>query len=201
MEIGKNKVVAITYELVVDGQIADKCTKERPLEYIHGTHCLLEKFEAELEGKQAGETFAFTLSPEEGYGTHNPDLVIQLPLEVFRDEAGALREEFLQVGASVPLVNERGMVQVGTVTSVSDSSVGVDLNPPMAGKTLHFTGEVVSIREATQQELEEGLHGEKAGCKGGCCGKGKGEGCGEGCGKDKGEGCCGKGNGEGCCEK
>ena len=45
MKISKDKVVAITYELEVEGNIADRATKERPLEYIHGNHNLLAKFE------------------------------------------------------------------------------------------------------------------------------------------------------------
>ena len=57
MIISKDKVVAITYELEVEGAIADRATKERPLEYIHGNHNLLEKFEQNLEGKTAGDLF------------------------------------------------------------------------------------------------------------------------------------------------
>ena len=45
MKIGQNKVVELTYELEVDGQIVDRCPEERPLDYIHGTRTLLEKFE------------------------------------------------------------------------------------------------------------------------------------------------------------
>ena len=51
MKVQKNNVVELTYELIVDGKLADKATQERPLGYIHGTHMLLPKFESEVEGK------------------------------------------------------------------------------------------------------------------------------------------------------
>ena len=68
MKVEKNKVVAVSYELEVEGQIADKSGADKPLEYIHGTGMLLPKFEANLEGKEPGDGFSFTLTPEEGYG-------------------------------------------------------------------------------------------------------------------------------------
>jgi hypothetical protein len=69
MKVEKNKVVSLTYELIVDGRLADKADESRPLDYIHGTHMLLPKFESEVEGKEPGESFAFTLTPEEGKTT------------------------------------------------------------------------------------------------------------------------------------
>lgn len=67
MKVAKDKVVAVSYELNVEGKIADKAGSEKPLEYIHGNGMLLPKFESELEGKEPGDSFAFTLTPEEGY--------------------------------------------------------------------------------------------------------------------------------------
>lgn len=189
MKISKDKVVAITYELEVEGAIADRATREKPLEYIHGNHNLLAKFEEYLEGKEAGERFAFTLSPAEGYGEVDPERILDLPKDMFKGPDGKFIEEFLKVGARVPLVNSAGQMIPGVVLEVGTDTVKMDLNSPMAGKTLNFTGEVVSIREASEKELKEGLHGEyvKSNCQcgGGCsdgdCGKG---GCSEGgCGK------------------
>ena len=191
MKIGKNKVVELCYELVVDGEVADKTTKERPLDYIHGTGMLLEKFESNIEGLEPGENFSFTLTPAEGYGEIDPDRIIDLPKEA--------------PGTTVPLLNGRGQVIPGKVLEVSEKSVKMDLNSPMAGKTLNFSGEIVSVREATEKELKEGLHGENVHqCN---CGGGHGEGCGHhegGCcheGEGHGEGCCheGEGHKEGCC--
>ncbi|MBP5398480.1 MAG: peptidylprolyl isomerase [Bacteroidales bacterium] len=184
MKISKDKVVAITYELEVEGAIADRATRERPLEYIHGNHNLLAKFEEYLEGKSVGDSFQFTLSPAEGYGEVDPERILDLPKDMFKGPDGKYIEEFLKVGARVPLVNSAGQMIPGVVLEVGDSSVKMDLNSPMAGKTLNFTGEVVSIREASEKELKEGLHGEyvksNCHCDGGCGGGCSDGGCGKG---------------------
>ena len=175
MKIGKNKVVELCYELVVDGEVADKTTKERPLDYIHGTGMLLEKFESNIEGLEPGENFSFTLTPAEGYGEIDPDRIIDLPKEAF-EVNGQIQEDLLVPGTTVPLLNGRGQVIPGKVLEVSEKSVKMDLNSPMAGKTLNFSGEIVSVREATEKELKEGLHGENVHqCN---CGGEHGEGCG-----------------------
>ena len=209
MTIDKNKVVAVSYELEVEGSIADKAGSEKPLEYIHGTGMLLPKFEAALEGKEPGASFDFTLTPEEGYGNYSDEWKIEIPKTSFAGPDGKIREDLLVVGFTIPMLNSEGQVIQGTVAAVSDDTVTMDFNHPMAGKTLHFTGKVESVRDATDKELTEGLHGEylppeEHECchgKGGCHkeGKGDGEGC-HGEGHKDGE-CCGKGNGEGCCHK
>ena len=204
MKIGANKVVELCYELEVDGEIADKTTKESPLGYIHGTGSLLEKFEKNVEGLEPGGKFKFTLTPAEGYGEVDPDRIIDLPMEAF-EVNGKVQEDLLVPGTTIPMMNSRGGIVPGKVLEVSEKFVKMDLNSPMAGKTLNFSGEIVSVREATEKELKEGLHGERVhqchcggghegGCgdgscgDGGCCGEG---GCGEG-------DCCGNGHDGGC---
>ena len=91
------------------------------------------------------------------------------------------------------MLNSVGAVIPGVVLEVTPETVKMDLNHPMAGKTLHFTGEVVSVREATEQELTEGLHGEYVHRCGGCHGGGcHGGDCGGDCGGH--EGGCGEGD-------
>lgn len=159
MIVLKYNVVAVSYELQVEGKLADKAGADAPLQYIHGTGMLLPKFEAALEGKEPGDSFAFTLSPEDGYGTYNPALLAKIPLDAFKVN-GKLMTEFLVPGRVLPMLNGEGQVVRGTVTSVSEDSVVMDFNHPMAGKTLNFSGKVESVREATEKELREGLHGE-----------------------------------------
>lgn len=187
MKIEKNNVVAITYELEVEGKIADKATEERPLEYIHGNHMLLQKFEDELEGKTEGDDFAFTLTPEEGYGTYDPQRKIDLPKDVFMVD-GEFREDIIVVGNVIPMMDAYGQIVQGTVAEIKESAVTMDFNHPMAGKTLNFSGKVISIREATEKEIKEGLHGEylpKEDCEG-CGGHCHGDG---GCQHEEGEEC------------
>ena len=159
MKVLKDHVVAVSYELHTEGKLADKATAESPLQYIHGSGMLLPKFEAALEGKEPGEDFAFTLTPEEGYGTYNPAYLVKLPIDSFKMD-GRVMTEFLVVGRTLPMLNGAGQVVQGTIVSVAEDSVVMDFNHPMAGKTLNFTGRIESVREATQKELKEGLHGE-----------------------------------------
>ena len=201
MKITENAVVEFCYELEVEGQVVDKTTKEKPLDYIHGTESLLPKLEAHIEGMQAGDRFDITLAPADGYGEVDPQRIIDLPKAAF-EVNGEVREDLLVPGNTIPMMNSMGGVIPGVVLEVSDDSVKMDLNHQMAGKTLHFTGEIVSVREATEKELTEGLHGEyvhSCGCGGGGC---HGGGChGGDCGGDCGghDGDCGCGSHEGDC--
>ena len=138
--------------------------------------------------------YAERLAPVDAYGEVDPARVIDLPKAAF-EVNGEIREDLLVPGNTIPMMNSMGGVIPGVVVEVTADSVKMDLNHQMAGKTLHFKGEVVSVREATEKELTEGLHGEYVhtcgGCGGGCHGGGCGDGeCG-GCGE--GEGDCGCG--------
>ena len=171
MKIGQNKVVEFCYELEVDGNVVDHTTEERPLDYIHGTGSLLPKLEAHIEGMEPGAEFDVTLSPADGYGEVDPARIIDLPKAAF-EVNGEVREDLLVPGNTIPMMNSMGGVIPGVVLEVSADTVKMDLNHRMAGKTLHFTGKVLSVREATEKELTEGLHGEyvhTCGC-GGCHG-------------------------------
>ena len=116
---------------------------------------LLPKFEEALDGKIAGDPFEFTLSPEEGYGTYNPKYLIELPLEAFAID-GKTATELLVVGRVLPMLNSEGQVVQGTVAAVGEKSVTMDFNHPMAGKTLHFTGKVETVRDATDMSSRKG---------------------------------------------
>lgn len=198
MKIGTNKVVEFTYELEVDGSVVDRTTKERPLDYIHGTGSLLPKLEEHIEGMEAGATFDVTLAPADAYGEVEPEKIIDLPKSAF-EVNGEVREDLLVPGNTIPMLNRAGAVIPGVVLEVTSETVKMDLNHQMAGKTLHFTGEIVSVREATEKELTEGLHGEYVhkcggchggGCHGGECGGHDGD-C--GCHDHEDGGCCGEG--------
>ena len=202
MKIAQNTVVEFSYELEVEGQVVDHTTKEKPLDYIHGTGSLLPKLEAHIEGMQAGDKFEITLAPVDAYGEVDPQRIIDLPKAAF-EVNGEVREDLLVPGNTIPMMNSMGGVIPGVVLEVTADSVKMDLNHQMAGKTLHFSGEIISVREATEKELTEGLHGEyvhSCGCGGGChgggchggeCGGHDGEcgGCGEGHEGDCGCGC------------
>lgn len=190
MKIEKNKVVEFSYELEVDGKVVDHTTQERPLDYIHGTGSLLPKLEEHIEGMEPGAKFEVTLSPADGYGEINQDMIIDLPKSAF-EVNGEVREDLLVPGNTIPMLNSMGGVVPGVVLEVTPETVKMDLNHQMAGKTLHFTGKIITVREATEKELTEGLHGEYVHTCGGCHG-GNG-GCSGGCHEG---GCDGNGDGD-----
>lgn len=202
MKIEKNKVVFLTYDLTVDGQLVDSATEEQPLDYIQGMHMLIPKFEEELEGLEEGAIFAFTIQPEDGYGPYDEKRRFDLPKTAFTIK-GELREDLMQVGRILPMVGADGSIVNATVVEVKENGVTMDFNHPMAGKVLNFSGKVISVRDATEKELTEGLHGEFLPPEEvhHCCGKGKGH-ChhhehedGECCGHDHKDGeCCGHGH-------
>ncbi len=173
MTIQDEKVVSLTYTLVVDGEVKDQATEEKPLEFIYGLGYLLPKFEEYLKDKQVGDSFEFTLDPREGYGVYDAQAVVELPKHIFEVD-GKLQEQLLFVGSVIPMMNQAGGVIPGKVLEVSADTVKMDFNHELAGKDLHFTGKVVGIRDATEKELTDGLHGERActhdcsSCNGGC---------------------------------
>ena len=198
MKIEAMKVVAISYEVETEGEVVDRATEQKPLDYIQGMHMIIPKLEATLEGMDEGQAFDCTIAPEDAYGEYDLSKVFDIPKSSF-EVNGKLREDLLEAGRFIPMLNSAGEVCHGMVVEVKDDKVTMDFNAPMAGKTLHFTGKVISVRDATEKELTEGLHGEflpqEEGCHrhSGCCGKHGHHGDGEGC-------CHGEGHGDGeCC--
>ena len=169
MKIQDEKVVSLTYTLMVDGEVNDQATEENPLQFIFGLGYLLPKFEEYLNGKSVGDTFAFVLSPEEGYGVYDAQSVVDLPKQIFEID-GKIQDQLLVVGQVIPMMNQAGGVIPGKVVEVGEDFVRMDFNHDLAGKELHFTGKVTAIRDATEKELTDGLHGERAaqGCGGNC---------------------------------
>ncbi|MCS7018503.1 MAG: peptidylprolyl isomerase [Cytophagales bacterium] len=164
MKIERHTVATITYELRMSDHTEDQVlveivTEEDPMLFLVGESGLPEKFEELLMGKQPGDTFAFSISPEDGYGEYDPEAKELFPLEAFRID-GKIDEDLLQIGTILPLTNDEGDMISARVEQVTDSGVLLDFNHPLAGKTMHFTGKVIHVRQATRAEIEHGhVHG------------------------------------------
>jgi FKBP-type peptidyl-prolyl cis-trans isomerase SlyD len=132
---------------------------------------LLPKFEGALMGKEPGDKVAFTLEPKDGYGEYMQEAVVDLPKDIFMVD-GKLAEEILFVGSRIPMGTADGQRMLGVVLEVGESTVKMDFNPPMAGKTLNFEVEVVEVRDVTPEDLasQGGCHCHDCGgdCEGGC---------------------------------
>ena len=200
-----NKYVTVAYELYTDNdkgihELVEKAPIEHPFQFISGLGIALDSFESKILALAEGETFDFVLKVDEAYGPYEQDHVIELPKETFAIN-GRFDKDMVYPGAVLPLVNADGMRFQGLVLELKDNTVIIDLNHPLAGKDLHFKGQVVTMRDATNAEIQALINHEGCNCGGDCEG-----GCEGGCGghhHEHGEGCCGKhehGEGE-CCGK
>lgn len=162
MVISKNKVVSLTYELKLDnaeGEVVDMADAAQPLVFLYGAGNMLPKFESNLAELKADDNFEFTLSSDDAYGPVIEEAVVDLPIDIFMVD-GKIDPDMLFVGNVIPMQDNEGRPLDGTVVSISDDKVKMDFNHPMAGKTLHFTGKILELREATAEEISHGhVHG------------------------------------------
>jgi FKBP-type peptidyl-prolyl cis-trans isomerase SlyD len=148
--VEQNKVVSFVYTIVDSaGTLLEQ--SDIPISYVHGgKHDLFEKVEQALDGAVVSDTVEVTLTPEEGFGAHDPDLT-------YMDDIENVPDEFRRLGAEVEMMNDQGDSKKFTVTRIEDGKLTVDGNHPMAGKTIIFRINVTSIRDATPEELTNGV--------------------------------------------
>jgi len=148
MKIQANKMVTLTYSILDDaGLVLEQ--NDVPVSYVHGGHSdLFEKIERALEGKTAGDAVDVTLPPAEGFGEHDSSLT-------FTDDIDNVPPEFRRLGAEVEMQNAQGEPRTFVVTKIENGRLTVDCNHPSAGKTVHFHVEVMSVRDATADELRQ----------------------------------------------
>jgi FKBP-type peptidyl-prolyl cis-trans isomerase SlyD len=154
VEIAADRVVLIHYTLKDDdGAVIDTSAGAEPLAYIQGHGNLVAGLEKALEGRQDGDTVAVTVAPADGYGIRDAGLVQRVPKRSMQG-SGEIKK-----GMQFQARTDDGM-RVFTVTAVTGDMVTLDGNHPLADKTLNFDVEIVSVREATTEELEHGhVHG------------------------------------------
>jgi len=160
MKIEKNKVVSVTYRLDAnlegqEKQHIETADNDRPLIFLFGTGGMIPAFEENLEGLSQGDNFSFSIAAGEGYGEIEKEALIDLPLDIFKVD-GILDMSMLQKGNIVPMSDHEGNRLDGKVVAVTGESVKMDFNHPLAGHALHFTGSVIEVREASEEELAHG---------------------------------------------
>jgi len=153
--IQNGKVVGLAYVLKdSQGQKLDESNGADPFVYIQGAHQIVPGLENALEGLAVGAKKDVVVSAEEGYGEVNPDLRLTVKRTQF---PGATD---LQTGMQFQAQGPDGHGMVFTVADIQGEDVTIDGNHPLAGQSLHFSVEVLSIRDATQEEMDHGhVHG------------------------------------------
>lgn len=148
--IGEKLVVSMHYTLTDDdGTVIDSSSGGDPLNYLHGAGNIIPGLEKALVGKVQGDSLKVRIEPAEGYGEKQDALIQEVDIQAFQGV------ESVQPGMSFEAQGPQGPVHV-TVTAVENDKVTVDANHPLAGVALNFDVEIVSVREATEEEIAHG---------------------------------------------
>jgi FKBP-type peptidyl-prolyl cis-trans isomerase SlyD len=148
--IQDNKFVELTYEVVdkKSGQVLS--TVEFPLSYVHGTeHVLAKQVMDDLEGRTQGDVIEVSIDGNAIYGPRDENLV-------FTDSIENVPEEYREVGKIILMESEKGEKKEFVVTRMDDRTLTVDGNNPLCGRDLIFRLEILSVRDATPEEIEAG---------------------------------------------
>lgn len=158
METSPNKYIAVAYKLHTideDGKedFIEEANAEHPFQLISGLGTIPQYFEDSVVPLKKGDKFEFTIPCKEAYGDYLDDHVVELPKSMFEVD-GRIDPRVLQEDNIVPLMDSEGHRLEGIVLEVKEDVIIMDMNHRLAGFDLHFTGEVVENRDATNQEIQ-----------------------------------------------
>ena len=148
--IQDGKFVELTYK-VTDKKSGHVLTRvEFPLGYVHGhNEILAPSVHRELEGKFAGDVIEVPIDGNQIFGPRDESLV-------FTDCLENVPEEYRQIGASILMESDKGQTRSFLVTQMDDERLTVDGNNPFCGRAVVFTLEILTVRDATDEETRVG---------------------------------------------
>jgi len=140
--VKKGSKVKVKYEgILADSSVFDKSEPGRPLEFTAGKDEVIPGFDKAVLGMKLHEKKEFTIPPEEGYGLRNETWFRKVPPSFFPDNVTP------RLNMTISLQDERGTPYLGTITEITEDSLTLDLNHPLAGKQLTFKVEIVGIEQ------------------------------------------------------
>jgi len=139
MTIKKGSKVAFNYTLTVDGNVVDSSEEKEPLKYTHGEGRILPGLSGQMEGMEQGDRKQIKLQPQDGYGEVNPDAFKEISRSDLPEDIEPQVDMMLQMQVA------DGRVMPVRVSEVKKDSIVLDLNHPLAGKSLEFDIQIVSI--------------------------------------------------------
>lgn len=174
-KIEKGKYVELGYDLYeVNGKeqtLVHQTDENDPERFVFGfTQGMIEPLEKAVEGLAVGETFDIIVKAEEAFGPHDPEQVATLPRDIFEVD-GKFDTDVVVPGAVLPMMTADGFRINGVVAEVTETEVKMDFNHPLAGKDVRFNGKIITVRQATETELNPPTCG-CGSCGGGDCGSG-----------------------------
>ena len=149
--VADKKVVQMNYTLTLpDGSVYDSSVGEgkEPLEFMFGVGRMIPALEKELKGLKVNGKKKVAVKAADAYGEYNTTAVQEVP------RAQLPKDMELTVGATFSIQTPAGPMPI-TIKSVSDTTVVMDLNHPLAGKDLTFDVQIVKVRDATKEELAQ----------------------------------------------
>lgn len=174
------------YEVTSAGeQLVHQTDSDDPEKIIFGvTRGMIRPLEEAIDGLGVGDTFDVKVEAKDAFGPVDPEQVATLGRDIFEVD-GKFDSDTIKPGAVLPMMTADGFRINGVVTEVTDTDVKMDFNHPLAGKDVRFKGKIMTVRDATPEELQP-THGCGCGCHGDSCGDGcgcdEGDHCGDGCG-------------------
>jgi len=135
--VGSN--VKMHYTLTVDGNVVDSSSGKDPLAFVQGAGQIIPGLDKELLGMKAGDKKQVTVSPKDGYGDINPQAIQKMPTEM----VGNIPD--LKIGMTLQGKTPQGQTFRARVIKIEKKEVTVDLNHPLAGKTLSFDVEIIEV--------------------------------------------------------
>ncbi len=148
--ITNGKYVELKYQ-VIDSKTESVLTEvEYPLGYVHGVNeVLAPSVMQELEGKKAGETIEVPIDCNQLYGPRDESLVIN-------ENIHNVPEEYREVGTSILMENDKGQVKTFIVTRIAEDIITIDGNNPLCGREVIFKLDILTVRDATEEEMQAG---------------------------------------------
>ncbi len=148
--IQNEQFVELNYK-VVDEKTGDVLvTVDYPLGYVHGVNDVLsEEVTKQLDGKKVGDIIEIPVDTKLLYGERDESLV-------FTDNIENVPEDYRQIGMTITMENAKGEPRNFIVTRFDDKTLTVDGNNPLCGRDVVFKLEVLTIREATEEEIDLG---------------------------------------------
>ena len=144
-----NMDVGLEYTLTVDGQVVDTTEGRETFHYIHGQQQVIPGLEKELSGLHIGDSKELTIAPADAYGDIDPSAIVEIPKSQLPSDIAP------EVGMTLRGVSQEGVGFQARVKELKGDNVVLDLNHPLAGKTLNFKVKVINIAPAGPGAVSE----------------------------------------------
>lgn len=155
MKIRPGCIVELEYELKdAEGAVVEASKHGGSLVYLHGYEEIPPGLESELDGVEEGAELEITLGPGAAYGDYNPDGIVSVPRSEFPEDAEIVPGDWISVELSEDEESEKNEEIEMRVLEISPDAIVLDANHPLAGQQVTFDLRVVSVRQATLEEIQ-----------------------------------------------